>query len=431
MDNTNGDVLAYYDLPDREAFESFDDAQRDALEKINQRVAAADSIEALIDFLFETGRGVCPCDRVALAFVTDEGRRVVAHYARATYEPLRLNKGYGEQLAGGTLEEIINSGQIRVIGDVQAYLDGKPQSNSTQLIAREGIRSSMTCPLSVDGRNVGLLFRCSRQRHAYGPEQVAFHAAIAERLGQAVEKAWRIEQLDAANKAYTEMLSFVVHELKSPVASMIMDAEVLMGGYIGDITDKQTEKLGRMVAKGKYLLGLVNDYLNLARLEGGELELKASDAVDFVTEVVEPAMDISAPQVEAKSMRLVTDLPAGAAGIQCDSNLMQIVAVNLLSNAVKYGFEGGEIRVSVVENADGIEFCVRNEGPGFDEASKSKLFAKFSRLDDPELKKAKGTGVGLYTVWRIVHKHGGTIVADAEKGSWAEFTVKLSRSLDQ
>jgi len=402
MDSTDGGGLMYFDIPDGSVIESFDAAQIDALEKINQRVAAADSVETLIDFLFETSRDLCPCDRVALAFVTDEGRRVTAHYARATYDPLRLNKGYAEQLAGSTLDDIIRSGQIRVIGDLEAYLDAKPASSSTHLILREGIRSSMTCP---------------------------FHAAIAERLSQAVEKAWRIEQLDAANKAYTEMLSFVVHELKSPVASMIMDAEVLMGGYIGDITDKQTEKLRRMVAKGKYLLGLVNDYLNLARLEGGEMEIKLIDGVDFVGDVLTPAMEINAPQAEGKSMPIVTDLP-DSAPIPCDPNLMQIVAVNLLSNAVKYGFESGEISVSVSVTDDAMVFSVRNEGPGFDEAAKSKLFAKFSRLDDPELKKAKGTGVGLYTVWRIIHKHGGAIVADSEKGSWAQFTVTLPKHRD-
>jgi len=428
MDSSGGG-LTFYDIPDGSVIESFDAAQVDALEKINQRVAAADSVESLIDFLFETSRELCPCDRVALAFVTDEGRRVTAHYARATYEPLRLNKGYAEQLAGSTLETIIESGQVRVIGDLEAYLAARSQSSSTQLVLREGLRSSMTCPLSVDGRNVGLLFRSSTQPNAYDAKQVAFHAAIAERLSQAVEKAWRIEQLDAANKAYTEMLSFVVHELKSPVASMIMDAEVLMGGYIGDITDKQTEKLRRMVAKGKYLLGLVNDYLNLARLEGGEMEIKLIDGVDFVGDVLTPAMEINAPQAEGKSMPIVTDLP-DSAPIQCDPNLMQIVAVNLLSNAVKYGFESGRIHVSVADNDDAMVFSVRNEGPGFDEAAKSKLFAKFSRLDDPELKKAKGTGVGLYTVWRIIHKHGGAIVADSEKGSWAQFTVTLPKHRD-
>ena len=430
MDKTDGEVLTYHDLADRRAPDSFDAAQLDVLDRINQRVAAADSVESLIDFLFDTGREVCPCDRIALAFVVDGGRRVVAHYARASYEPLRLKKGYGEQLRGSTLEDIINSGQVRIIGDTRAYLDAKPQSVSTQLICAEQIRSSMTCPLSVDGRNAGLLFRSSRQPFAYGAEQVAFHAAIAERLSQAVEKAWRIEQLAETNKAYTEILSFVVHELKSPVASMIMDAEVLMGGYIGDVSDEQIEKLGRMVAKGKYLLGLVNDYLDLARLEGGELELKASQNVNFVNGVLAPAMDITRPQAEGKSMRILTDLPPTAGSIECDSNLMQIVAVNLLSNAVKYGFESGEIRISVTENADSLEFSVRNEGLGFDEASKAKLFHKFSRLDDPELKKAKGTGVGLYTAWRIVHKHGGTIRADSEKGSWAKFTVTLPRRMD-
>ncbi len=420
-------VLTYYDMSEVHDDVTFSAEQQTVLDRINQKVAAAASVESLIDFLFDEVGSICSCDRVAMAFVIDEGRRVVAHYAHASYEPLILGKGYSEQLRGSTLEDIIETGRVRVIGDLQAYLNAKPQSESTKLVCREGIRSSMTCPLSVDGRNVGLLFRSSRQRHAYDIGHVRFHWAIAERLAQAVEKAWRIEQLAESNRAYTEMLGFVSHELKSPVASMIMDAELLVGGYMGEMSDEQIGKIRGMMAKGDYLLGLVNDYLNLARLEGGDMDLNSKIGVDFAADVIAPAIDIVRPQMDAASMRLVMDIPAGAVAVslECDPGLMKIVAVNLLSNAAKYGVERGEIRVTVGVEDGWVQFSVRNEGPGFDEAAKSKLFRKFSRLDDPELRKRKGTGVGLYTVWRIVHKHGGTIVADSQKGEWAEFTVKL------
>ncbi len=96
--------------------------------------------------------------------------------------------------------------------------------------------------------------------------------AIAERLSQAVEKAWRIEELEQANYAYTQMLGFVSHELKSPVASMVTDARLLADGYLGDMPPQQKDKLERLIRKGEYLLDLVREYLDLARVEGGELE---------------------------------------------------------------------------------------------------------------------------------------------------------------
>ena len=98
------------------------------------------------------------------------------------------------------------------------------------------MRSNLACPLSVEGRIVGFIFRSSRRTHAYRPRHIELQMAISERLSQAVEKAWRIEQLEEANHAYTQMLGFVSHELKSPVASMVTDAELLSQGYLGDLT---------------------------------------------------------------------------------------------------------------------------------------------------------------------------------------------------
>ena len=177
----------------------------------------------------------------------NSGRRVVAHHARADYQPLHLKAGYAEDLARSSLRKVIASGRPRVINDLPQYLRDHPDSVSTRLIVAEGLHSSMTCPLSVAGRQVGLLFRSSRQAHAYDDHQVRLWQAVAERISQAVEKAYRIEQLDQANRAYMEMLGFVSHELKNPVASMVLDARLLVDGYLGDLTDKQT---GKSIAEG-------------------------------------------------------------------------------------------------------------------------------------------------------------------------------------
>jgi signal transduction histidine kinase len=406
----------------------FTPAEREALDKVNARIAAAKSLEAAMAFLFEATRAVSPCDRIGLSFLDEDGRRIVAHHAVAAYEPLLLKKGYAEELHGSSLERVIGERAPRIINDLEAYLAAHPKSASTKLLLREGVRSSMTCPLFVDDRVAGLLFRSSREKGAYDESHVRLHQAMAERIGQAVEKAYRIDRLEAVNAAYTEMLGFVAHELKSPLSSIIMDGNVLGDGYLGALEPAQRDKVGRMVGKAEYLLNLVREYLDLARIESGALELNAKRSVRFAAEVVAPSIDIVRPQLEEKKMRLALELDEALA-CDCDPELMKIAVVNLVGNGVKYGTDGGEVRVRLAREGDRLRLAVRNEGPGFPPSMRGRLFRKFSRLETPELKKRKGTGVGLYTTWRIVDLHGGRIDATSQEGAWAEFTFEIPLAL--
>lgn len=424
------EVLRYLDLPAalREAIE-FSAEEAAALAEVNQRVAAGRTLSEVMDFLFEHTRGVFPCDRVALAFLDEDGERVVSHWLRADYEGVRLGPGYAEELRGSSLERVITSGTPRIISDLEAYLAAKPSSRSTRLLVDEGVRSSMTCPLSVDGRNVGLLFRSSRRPHAYDERQVRLHLALAERLAQAVEKAWRIEQLGRANAAYLEMLSFVSHELKNPIASLVTDGTVLLEGFRGEMSPQQAEAVRKMVGKAQGVLALVRDYLDLARIEGGELRLRSQNVADVIAAVVEPAVELAAAQLEERGCRLERDLPPAPLPLDCDPDLLRIVLVNLLSNAGKYASQGGEVRLSLRRTDSGLTATVRNEGPGFSESERGRLFRKFSRLSSPELARRRGSGVGLYTCWRIVRLHGGRIWARSEPGHWAEFSFEIPQPL--
>ncbi len=399
--------------------------EREILDEVNRKVAAAQSLAEILEFVSRAVAKVSLCDRLSLAFVEEEGRRVVSHITHAAYEPVLLKTGYAEDLQGSSLETILRDGATRIITDLQRYLTLRPASQSTKILLREGVRSSMTCPLRVDDRIVGLFFRSARQPDAYQLNHACFHLAMAERLSQAVEKAYRIEQLDAANRAYFEMLGFVTHEFKSPVASMIMDAQLLSEGYLGDLEPKQRDKLLGLIKKGHYLLGLVNEYLDLARLETGRLEPRFRENVDLIGDVVDPAVDIIRPQMEARQMTLTRDWQTPPPGIPADPQLLRIVMVNLLGNAVKYGRDDGEVRLHLATGDGMLTVSVWNEGPGFPAAQRHRLFRKFSRLDKPELRKAKGTGVGLYTCWRIIQAHRGTITAESDEDQWAEFTFRL------
>jgi signal transduction histidine kinase len=405
------------------------DDERATLRMINQKVAAKQSLNDLADFLFERTRELIPCDRIGLAFLDDSGRRVVAHYARADYQPLLLTKGYVADLAGGSLEHVIKSGEPRIIDDLEAHARERPGSHASGLLVREGVRSSLTCPLVVEGRVVGFLFRDSCRAGAFDSHHVQLEMAISERLSQAVEKACRIEQLTAANHAYLEMLAFVSHEIKNPIASLVTDTRLLADGYLGPLEPQQVDKLERVISKGQYLLDLVQDYLDLARIDGGALELSSREGVDVVEELVAPSIDLVRPQMDQAGMRLQLDLPPGTITAECDPALIRVVLVNLLGNAVKYGRAGGEIRLRVVREPERLEVSVWNEGPGFMPEDRSRLFQRFSRLRSSNGDSKRGTGVGLYSSWRIIQLHNGRIRARSQPGEWAEFAFELAQPL--
>lgn len=421
-------AMHYLDLPQQlRDFVELSPAEQATLARVNQKVAGARSLDEVMDFVYAETLPISPCDRLGLAFVEEEGARIASRWTRADYEPVLLGRGYTEDLRGSSLQAVIEQGTPRIIDDLEAHLASRPDSASSRLLVREGVRSSMTCPLRVDGRVVGVFFRSSRRPRAYDEHQVRLHLAIAERLSQAVEKAWRIERLETAQQAYSEMLMFVSHELKSPLAGIVMDGTLLRDGYAGELSERQAELIGRIMSKAGYLGGLVREYLDLARLEGGSLQARF-EPLAFTSAVFEPAIEIARHALDEQGSRLERVFPPGPVALMADADLLRIVVINLLGNAAKYGHQGGRIEARLAVSDEKVNFAVWNEGPGFPPEERPRLFRRFSRLQTPELARRKGTGVGLYTCWRIIQLHGGSMFAQSEHGQWAEFGFELPLS---
>ena len=404
--------------------------ERSVLSAVNQRIAAKPSLVDVVNYLFDETQTLIPCDRISFAFVEEDGRRVTSYFTRASYKPILLVEGYFEDLRGSSLQQVLQRGTPRIIDDLQAYLADHPISRSTRLLVEEGVRSSLTCPLQVEGRVVGFIFRSSREPFTYTRRHVQLQISITERLSQAVEKAWRIEQLEQANRAYFEMLGFVSHELKSPIASLVTDARLLTGGYLGELEPKQKEKVERMAQKGEYLIDLIREYLDLSQVEGGALELHARPDVLVADDLVLPTEELLRTQLGANGMTLTTAVTPPHAQAECDPALLRIALANLLGNAVKYGAPGGQVRLTAQRRDHELSVAVWNEGRGFSREQRAHLFHKFSRLTTPEFKKQKGTGLGLYNAWRIVDLHGGHVSADSEAGAWAEFSFTIPQPLE-
>jgi hypothetical protein len=414
-----------------EAPAAFGEHEAEVLAELNRRVESGATLDQVMDALFEMSLRICVCERISLALLEEDGARLRLRWVRASYQPVHLEEGYTEDLHGRSLSELVSSRRCRIVSDVRRYARERVPRPSTELLIEEGIRSSLTCPLVLGGEVVGILFRSARQPHAFDEHQACLHYAMAERLARAVRAAIQIERLEAANHAYMEMLAFVSHELKNPISSLVTDARLVEEGYLGDVNPSQARKLAGVQRKGTYLLELIREYLDLARIEGGELQPNLSAGTDLVREVVEPAVEMVAEEIDEAGMRLVKLLPESSVGVECDPGLLRVVLINLLGNAAKYGREQGTIRLHVSRSADRLAIFVWNEGPGFPPEQSHRLFRKFSRLDTPGLQHGKGTGVGLYNAWKIVRLHGGRIRARSEPGRWAEFWFEIPQPVSR
>lgn len=236
-------------------------------------------------------------------------------------------------------------------------------------------------------------------------------------------------QLQATNRNYMEMLGFVSHELKNPLTSAVMSLHTVMDGYLGDISPAQTKSLASVAQSLAYFQDMIRDYLDLSRLEKGELEV-CKTYIPLHTRVVDPVLVGLAGELQQRRMAIEDRILHGKV-VYADAGLLRIVYDNLLSNAVKYGLEGGTILLDAQENGSHVILSVRNDSSGISPDKLPQLFRKFSRLDSPEHLGKRGTGLGLYVCKEIVEKHGGQIWAESQMGEWVKFSFSLPKQGQQ
>jgi signal transduction histidine kinase len=238
-----------------------------------------------------------------------------------------------------------------------------------------------------------------------------------------VEKA-RAERLSRLNQHYMEMLEFVTHELKSPLASSLFAIGSLKEGLMGPVSERQFKALESVERNLDYLNEMITNYLNLSRIEKDELQV-APARVAVRQDVILPAAEQVAGQLEVSCMAVDCRVDPDVV-VAADPDLLRIVFGNLLSNAIKYGRPGSAVLVSQELLPDGARrFAVRNMGQGIAPADQERLFKKFSRLDVKELRAKKGTGLGLFITRAIIERHGGDIRVESVPGESTTFSFDL------
>ncbi len=223
----------------------------------------------------------------------------------------------------------------------------------------------------------------------------------------------REQRLKATNRSYMEMLGFVAHELKSPIASIVNYLYLLRQGKLGPLTEQQDKALLVCDKSVRRLIDMTRSYLSLSRIENQELKPEPC-AIAVKEEIIAPLLESYEPGLEAAAMqvneRIGTDIL-----LHADFNMTREIFDNLLSNALKYGKPGGTIEMAATVQGDFVEFRIHNDGPAIAPDKLKLLFQKFFRLDQPA-RKGRGTGLGLFITKHIIEAHHGRIKIESSAG---------------
>ena len=299
--------------------------------------------------------------------------------------------------------------------------------------------SEMGVPLKISNKVIGALDLQSRSINAFNQDDVAVLQILADQIAIAIEnaRAFELSQMAIADmkevdRVKSQFLANISHELRTPLNSIIGFSRVILKGIDGPINDTQKQDLNAIYNSGQHLLRLINDILDLSKIEAGKMEMSFSDVnlVDMINSVMSTAVGL----VKDKAVKLKTKIPENLPVVRADQTRIRQVLINFLSNAAKFTDEG-EITVEALlttspqTNNPEVMLTVTDSGPGIAEQDQIKLFLPFSQVDDSPTRKTGGTGLGLSICRSLIDMHNGRIGllrSEIGIGSTFFFTLPLS-----
>jgi signal transduction histidine kinase len=297
------------------------------------------------------------------------------------------------------------------------------------VLGRLGYRSVLAVPLLSEQRIMGALTVWRRDTGTFASELVNLLQTFASqsvlaiqnaRLFREIEEKGR--QLEIASKHKSQFLANMSHELRTPLNAILGYTELIQDNIYGEVPEKIREVLDRVQASGRHLLGLINDVLDLSKIEAGQLTLALNDysMKDVVQTVFTAVESLAADKRLALNISLPPDLPPAKG----DDRRISQVLLNLVGNAIKFT-EAGEVHVRVSTSDGTFVVSVSDTGPGIAEADQQKIFEEFQQADDSSTRKKGGTGLGLAIARRIIGMHGGRIWVESSLGKGSTFTFTL------
>ena len=376
---------------------------------------------------------------------TDAGTIYEFDEAEQVFVPL-TNYGVDAAFIQALRESAHGVGDDTVIG--RAVLKGAPEQipdlenfpdYPLPFVKEAGFRAMLAVPLLREDRLFGGLVVRRREAGWFSKpvekllqtfatqSVVALHNA---QLFREIEEKGR--ELEIANKHKSQFLANMSHELRTPLNAILGYTELIIDNIYGDVPEKIREVLERLEKNGRHLLGLINDVLDLSKIEAGQLTLSLNDY--SMGEVVQTAITAVEALAVEKKLELKTRVPQDLSIARGDEQRIAQVLLNLLGNAIKFTDEG-EVRVEVTDSDETFLVSVADTGPGISEADQQIIFKEFQQADGSSTRQKGGSGLGLSIVKKIVKMHGGRIwvESDVGKGSTFRFTlpVRVDRQRDE
>jgi signal transduction histidine kinase len=248
--------------------------------------------------------------------------------------------------------------------------------------------------------------------------------ALAANLNRMNEQLSQLyDQIEAANRHKSQFVANMSHELRTPLNAIIGFSDVLNERMFGELNPKQAEYVADILSSGRHLLALINDILDLSKIEAGRMELDSS-RFDLHT-ALESTITLVRERAASKSLELKLEIAADATEVDADERKFKQVVLNLLSNAVKFTPPGGRITVRAAVADQALQIAVADSGPGVAPADRDLIFDEFRQAHTPAGQAREGTGLGLALARKFVEMHGGRIGVDSEPGAGATFTFSI------
>jgi len=397
-----------------------------ALGEVSQAVNSTLDLETVLETIVAKAVQLSSTDAGAI-YVFDEARREFQ---------IRATHGMTESLIAAMRDQHIGAGESTIARavaqrapvQVPDLLDAA-LTPALDVVVHAGYRALLLVPLLRPDRIVGALVVRRKVPGEFPANILDLLETFAAQSVLAIQNARLFHEIDekgreleVASKHKSQFLANMSHELRTPLNAILGYTELILDSIYGEAPEKMRGVLERVQANGKHLLGLINDVLDLSKIEAGQLTLSLSDY--SLTNLVQGVYVAVEPLASKKNLALTTKIaPSLPAGHGDERRLAQVL-LNLVGNAIKFT-DKGEVAIEASLSNGSFRVAVRDSGPGIAPADQAKIFEEFQQVDNTSTREKGGTGLGLAISKRIVEMHGGRISVESKLGKGSTFTIKL------